>query len=105
MSNKEMVIVSEQSKMTLGCCMYGYDAEVKVDRRVGDKWETFFVSNHTYDGTYYGVSKSSIFEEKCDVEFIEEYDNLDDAKKSEFGKAFEIVDRMVSELGNMDQAV
>ncbi len=106
MKENNLVVLSAKSKMSLGCCIYGFDAEVEVEMNIAGKYEKFYVSNHTYDGTYYGVTKSSIFdEENYEIEFLEEYDNLEDAKKSVFGKCFEIVDRMVDELGNHEKAV
>ncbi len=104
---KRVRIISEHAKVTTMCNgMEGYDAEVELEEMIDDKFNTIFISGNASVGLNYGVSKFSVFGDVTDnFSFLEEYESLEEAEKSEYYKYFLIVDRMLDEItdfGNGD---
>lgn len=80
---------------------YPYNAEIKID----DNGEFLFIHVYIHSDSHYTVAKSSIFDfmtQKSDtneeVEFIEEYQSLEEAKNSKYYTYFEIADKMIDDL-------
>lgn len=84
-------------KAEMGTCL----AEVVVEYKDGNK---LFVTVHFYDGEYYTVSRQSVYDylagntEEPAKDILEEYDDYEDAKKSEFAKVFKILRDMIGKL-------
>ena len=95
----DYIIVGKRAERSSICCGYGYDAEIAVDRLNNGRLESFYITCRMYEGTYYGVSKTSIFdEENWEPVFLEEYFDLFEAKKSVFGNFFEMADKLIAEI-------
>ena len=97
---KKVRVISEHAQVTTMCNgMEGYDAEVELEEFEDNKFNKLFVTGNATEGLNLGVSKDSIFDDDIeDFSFFEEYESLEEAKKSEYYKYFLIVDRMLKEI-------
>lgn len=95
-------IQSMRAGRVLSCPgVYGYDAEAVM---VNDGKELYAHVNQYNGMMNYTVSEKSIYDymvndaEDPGAEFTESYEELDEAKESEYYSAFEILDKMVRAL-------
>lgn len=102
-----MRIISERAKVTTVCMgTEAYDAEIEIEELSDGKFSTLYIHANSYDDTHYSVSKQSMYDymtglsdvEPSDVDFIEEYDNFNETKTSQYKKYFAIVDRLLNDL-------
>ena len=78
-----------------------YVAEAEVDNGV----EQVYVAVHMYDGENYTVGRESIYEslvgdgDDYPEDFIEEYDDEEEAQESEYAEVFEKLVSVIDVLG------
>ncbi len=81
--------------------MDAWVAEATVE---DDNGEELYVTVHYYDGETYTVSDQSVYDfmtDDCDepaADFLEEYDDCDEAAKSDFADVFEILQDLLDKL-------
>ncbi len=102
-----MRIIQERSKVTTACAgMEGYDAELMLEDDADSGFKTYYVHANSYQGEYYTLSEKSRFDfitglsekDPGDIKYLEEYNNLEDAKGSKFFKYFKIADELLNHL-------
>lgn len=97
-----MNIIRTRCKKTFaGPGMWAYDAEAKVE----DRGEILYIHQNFYGNDHFTVAEESIFdymtgetEEEVIADFIEEYENLDEAQESRYIEIFKMLDQMIREL-------
>lgn len=97
-------IMEIKAKRSFACPgLYGYDAEATVYD--SDTGKDVYVHVNSYDSMRnYTVSETSIYDfmtgdgEHPEAEFSEEYERLSDAKKSEYGKVFDVLAKVVTRM-------
>ena len=83
-----------------------YDAEIEIEELIDGEYVTLYIHANIYGETHYSVSKQSMYDymtglsdiDPGDVDFIEEYDDFDETKSSQYKKYFEIADRLLNDL-------
>ena len=94
-----MKIIGERAELHRAG-MPAYLAEVAVEDTSGDRPIVYYVNAIMHDFDHYGVSKESVFSsDEGEVEFIEEYENEEDAQSSAYSQYFEVVRRLIDDLG------
>lgn len=101
-------IIEEKAKLTMaGPGINGYDAEVTVVEWDGDEFlGKYYVHANSFEGEAYTVAEKSMYdwltnkteEDPGEIDFLEQYANLEDAKDSKFYEIFKIANRMINEL-------
>ena len=88
-------------KSFAGPGMWAWMAEARVeDENANER----YVTVHFYDGEIYTVSEKSVYDHFDDDdgdmfnEFIEEYDNYRDARKSAYAKEFETLRKLIGKM-------
>lgn len=88
-------------KSFAGPGIWAWLAETRVeDENANER----YVTVHYYDGEVYTVSEQSVYDHFDDDdgdpvnEFIEEYDNYRDARKSAYAKEFETLRKLIDKM-------
>ncbi|WP_026523264.1 hypothetical protein [Butyrivibrio sp. MB2005] len=89
--------VEGASVVDTGCAgMGGYNAEMIISRYDGDNFKNIYVTVSMAEGTLYMVSRKSFLENIYEeAEIIEEYESMEDTKRSEYAKYFPILEQMI----------
>lgn len=100
-----MRIICERCKVTTACAgMEGLDAEIHLELEGGKR---LYLHENCYEGTHFSVAETSIYdfltsrgnvEDPGEVEFIEEYDSLEEAVSSKYYGYFKKLDSMTEDL-------
>ena len=103
-------IIEEKAKVTTAeAGMNGYDAEVTVE-----VWEdnhrkgVYYVHANCFEVVGYTVSEKSMYdwltnktnEDPGEIDFLEQYEEIEDAEESPFYAAIQVADRMLDDLIN-----
>ena len=103
-----MRVVGVRSKVTpVGEELEARDAELVIESMEGRCFVKRYLHVNAFLSKHYSLSEHSIFaymtgeqEEPGDVDFIEEFQDLEQAKYSAYGVFYEMADRIVEELGH-----
>ncbi len=98
-----MAIIEIKARKIFACAgSWAWLAEALV---TNEKGEDVYVAVHYYDGENYTVCRQSIYDylagdgEEPACEFLEEYENSKDAKKSAYAKVFDKLRKVIDMLG------
>ena len=106
-----MRIISERAKVTSGFGgMEGYDAELRVYDIIDGNEVELFIHANASDGRYYTVSTISYYDyltglsnaNPGEPQYIEEYNNLEDAKNSDYYRFLIIADRLLNDITEIE---
>ena len=107
MKGDKMRIICERAKVTTACMgNEAYDAELEIEELSGGQLVTLYIHANLYDGMHYSVSRQSMFDymtglsdvDPGEIDFIEEYEDLDEIQNSKYKVYFEIADRLIKDL-------
>lgn len=94
-----MKISYMRAASTFACGAYAYDAEMKLE--LEDNQCVFLHANY-YHGNHFTVAEASFFEsminpelEVQEVDFVEEYEDLEEAEESTYYELFRVLDAFI----------
>lgn len=102
-----MRIISERAKVTtVGPGVEAVDVEIVVEE-IDKGFQEYYANLHACDGIVYSITEKGIYDyvtglqpdDGEEIKFLEEYQSLDEAKKSKYYKIFEIADSMADDFG------